>query len=157
VGLDYRRNLLTLVNGLNNDSLPEAKMAYEDAIIVNVGLSLGTFNPNTTSFVERLRVAAGSYDWTWLFGPHTPQVPGSFVRNEQLGAGNWTAVSGRGDGQQIVTVNQYGYLYMSYDFGVTWAARTAIGTQPWAGGEQTRVVCMTDVAFWLGEGLRFVG
>jgi hypothetical protein len=135
VGLEYRRNLLTLVNGLNNDSLPEAKMAYEDAIIVNVGLSLGTFNPNTTSFVERLRVASGSYDWTWLFGPHTPPVVGQFVPNEQLGIGNWIAVADQSDGHQVVTADQYGYLYMSYDFGVTWAARTEIGTQPWASGE----------------------
>lgn len=56
------------------------------------------------------------------------------MQNDQLGIGNWTVVSQTRDGMQVITLNEYEYLYMSYDFGVTWVARTAVGAHGWTSG-----------------------
>lgn len=64
----------------------------------------------------------------------TPHVLGDFVPNYDLGIGNWTVVSQTRDGTQIVTLNQYEYLYMSYSYGVNYTARTEVGMQPWTSG-----------------------
>lgn len=69
----YRRNLYTLVNGLNNASLPQAQQAYNDAIIIGINIGLGSFAyanstlTYTRSFVYDLMVAPGPYSWYWRF------------------------------------------------------------------------------------------
>lgn len=79
VGPDYRRNLFTYVNGLNNDTLPFAKMAYDDAVIHSIGIDLGSYAPSTTSFVYSLAVSSGSYAWQWKFGPVRDKMPWSML------------------------------------------------------------------------------
>lgn len=69
VGINWRRNLKTFVNGLNNDSLPLAQAAYNDSIIAAFGIDLGGYTPATTSFVESLLVQSSPYSWRWQFGP----------------------------------------------------------------------------------------
>lgn len=66
---------------------------------------------------------------------HTPTVLGNFVPNIPLGIGNWTVVTDTADGSQITTLSEYGWLYMSYDYGATWESRPEIGTQHWTSGE----------------------
>jgi hypothetical protein len=69
----YRRNLWTLVNGLNNASLPQAEQAYNDAVIIGFNIGLGPFGySNTTlsksiSFVSETLLASGPYSWSWRF------------------------------------------------------------------------------------------
>lgn len=70
----------------------------------------------------------------------TPYEIGGFVRNEQLGVGNWSSVGLNNNASIIVTVNQFEFLYMSYDYGVHWVARTEMGMQPWTSGASCKCV-----------------
>lgn len=61
-------------------------------------------------------------------------MTGGFVQNEDLGFGNWTVVTESRDGVQATTLSEFGYLYMSYNYGINWTAHSELGTQPWTSG-----------------------
>jgi hypothetical protein len=42
--------------------------AMADAVVENVRIGVGTYNPGVTSYVNSLRIAVGDYDWKWTFG-----------------------------------------------------------------------------------------
>ncbi len=69
----YRRNLWTLVNALNDPTLPQAQQAYNDAIIIGFNIGLGPLAyanstlTKTASFVSDVMVAPGPYRWSWHF------------------------------------------------------------------------------------------
>jgi len=70
IGSEYRRSLATYVRALSNATLTpsQAQQAINDAIITNIQINIGSYNILTTSVVTELRIQAGAYDWTWLFG-----------------------------------------------------------------------------------------
>jgi len=41
---------------------------FKDAIVWQVSIGVGTYNPGVTSYVNSLRIAVGDYDWKWTFG-----------------------------------------------------------------------------------------
>jgi hypothetical protein len=61
---NYRRSLATWVDYFNT-TIPDI---FKDAIVGQVSIGVGTYNPGVTSYVNSLRIAVGDYDWKWTFG-----------------------------------------------------------------------------------------
>ena len=60
----YCRSLATWADYLNT-TMPDI---FKDAIVGQVSIGVGTYNPGVTSYVNSLRIAVGDYDWKWTFG-----------------------------------------------------------------------------------------
>jgi len=60
-------DLATLANWVThlNTTMPNA---LADAIVNDVSIGVGSYNPGVTSYVNSLRIAVGDYDWKWTFG-----------------------------------------------------------------------------------------
>jgi hypothetical protein len=61
---DYRCSLASWVSLLETNGFSDF---VNDGKVVGVSVALGSYNRADTGFVNNVRVASGSYDWTWKF------------------------------------------------------------------------------------------